>query len=341
MALAATALSDADKRIEDFEATAAGLEGELVDLADRVSDAEDAVEEATAMSDEAVAAMNAMALEFDDEIRAAAAAAQDDAIGLACSEARQAVRDGDRVPVAPLIAATVLAPLVGVDLELDLDPIRDELDRCASDEGALIDAEEKQADLVSDKGNGFYTVGEEIAPGLWHVAALPLSGDSGEFRFDVVISANKFSDGSRELLEVNVFVEAFRGGALFADCGTAANVSLPPSTLDVASRSASFVGVVPFSGCPQIPFSGNAFTLDIDWTGIGGRFVDNVIDNDPGRVCTMQTRERPATAEGTVSFQFEVDQEPPTTVSVDVTAENGQILVEKEICHSRGTPGPP
>ena len=208
-------------RVGELESTIDALEDERSDLEDEAEEAEDAAaeaiavaEEAMAAAEDAVAATNAMALRFDDEIRAAVATAQDDAIALACSEARSAARNEDRPPVAPLIAATVVDSLAGVDIELDLDPIRAELDRCTSEEVALIEAEQQQADLTADEGDGFYTVGDEIAPGLWRSTG---TGDScywERYNDSQDILGNHFGNagGSVRIRSTDAEVE-------FDDCG--------------------------------------------------------------------------------------------------------------------------
>lgn len=174
-------LERANAKASELQDSLAELTAQLNDARDEVldakkaqNDAESAKRAAQEARDAALdaaaaaeAARDEVLTRFDPEIQAAIAAAKASALSAACiggdtaGFANQTKPTLDSV-LAPLLDTVPAAALGGHDLSEDLDrtALQAELDRCFS-------AAQQRLQMVGPHGDGFFTVGVEIAAGKW------------------------------------------------------------------------------------------------------------------------------------------------------------------------------
>lgn len=135
--------------------------------------------------------LDALLLKYDPQIRAALARLETDLMGDSCALGRRDAKGGtpSSDPIDDL-DVDVPGGLQGRALEdlVDVEAVAREYTRCFKQERALIREKREQAQLTKNKGDGFYTVGEEIAAGTWRSTGgggscywERLSGFSGDF----------------------------------------------------------------------------------------------------------------------------------------------------------------
>lgn len=182
LAAAEAELATAEADVATLEETVEGLEADKTDLGGQLEEVsaelEAALGQVEAAEAERDAALQAQAdaeaaaadlrQRYDPEIQAQLAGAQGVAEQLACDAATAAGLAGDAAPdVADAIAAA--AQTLPRDLR---EAARDRIDRSAvqarADECyATGQAEQAAAQLAAPKGDGFWTIGVEMAPGRW------------------------------------------------------------------------------------------------------------------------------------------------------------------------------
>lgn len=161
------ALAEAAELASDI----AGLDARITeleeDLADELTGTEELEAELRAASAEreaALAEVESLLLAYDPEIQAAKARISEEAIPLACSLGTQAALDGGSAPSASVVISQLEAQetIAGFEVSdlVDEASVLAEARRCF-DEAKLDVA------LYGPHGNGFFTVGVEIGPGLW------------------------------------------------------------------------------------------------------------------------------------------------------------------------------
>lgn len=200
-------LQGAEETIEELEAQVDALEGQL-------SASEQATTEAETARDAALAELEELRLAYDDEIQQIIQSGVDSIVASTCSAIDEPLDDSQ--------VSNLIDRQIGEWSEQPGLPenAADALDRSAietqvSDCVAAAEEAARQAELTDPKGDGFYTVGEEIAPGTWE------SQGSGDGCYWARL------DAGQELID-NHFGNA--GGRItirssdteveFSDCGT-------------------------------------------------------------------------------------------------------------------------
>lgn len=179
---------------QDLAAKQTELDGALRSLEAAESDVdrlEATVTSLQSTSEQLQEDLDALLLKYDPQIRAALARLETDLIKDACALGRQDAKGGtpSSDPIDDL-DVDVPGGLQGRTLEdlVDVEAITREYTRCFKQERALIQEKREQAQLTKNRGDGFYTVGEEIAAGTWRSTGgggscywERLSGFSGDF----------------------------------------------------------------------------------------------------------------------------------------------------------------
>lgn len=154
-------IADLTGQIESLEARVEVAEGALQEGDQIILELESEIRSMRIERDEAVEQSTALLLAFDAQIQAARSELHSELIAYVC---QQAYTDAPPSSVDSAIDAYLnaspesAASLAGFDLDaiIDRPALQTELDRCKLD-----------ANLRTPKGDGFYTVGFEIAPGRW------------------------------------------------------------------------------------------------------------------------------------------------------------------------------
>lgn len=193
-----TELSAAQAAATELQDTLDASEADKASLADELEAARAEAEENLALADQRQIEIDRMALQYDPAIQKAIQTLESEAISTACDYGRSDAQD-DYFDDAPISRFGLELPpgAQGVALEdvIDEQAVLVEYERCFKERKAEIKQEKdkakqekQQARLTQDKGDGFYTVGEEIAPGTWRSTGggdacywERLSGFSGEF----------------------------------------------------------------------------------------------------------------------------------------------------------------
>lgn len=180
-----------ESTVEDLRGQLESAQGSLAAAQDSIDDVLDQRDAAEAERDAALSEAEQLRLAYDPEIQRALDEAVAQALPAACSQGREDARAGERRATGSID--------VGVDLpagvseaafsaRLDRQAIADEYERCYEEETDLIAERRQQRQLTRSKGSGFYTVGDEIAPGTWRSTGggdscywERLRGLSGEF----------------------------------------------------------------------------------------------------------------------------------------------------------------
>lgn len=199
LATALANLEDLQSRFDALEGQLDTVQGERDDLAQQLAAAQQEI--------------SGLLLAYDPQIQAAIAAGMQTVIDDTCASIT-----GDESPivVSNLIDAAVRAwenqPGLpeGAGDSLNREAIDAAVQGCLDDAvAALI-----QAELTADKGDGFYTVGTEIAPGVWESQG---SGDSCYWaRFD---AAGDINDNHFGLAGGRVTIQSSDAEVQFDDCG--------------------------------------------------------------------------------------------------------------------------
>lgn len=145
-----------------WEARAKTAETQSDEWEARAKTAETERDSALSEAEQSTADLNAILLTYDTQLRAARTRLQSDLEGLVCEA--QKGDPQDEVDVARFVSNAIAtipkltAALVGFDVAdlIDMDRLEGVRDDCLN-----------QAILTSPKGDGFYTVGDEIAVGTW------------------------------------------------------------------------------------------------------------------------------------------------------------------------------
>jgi hypothetical protein len=193
VAVALAAVERANGRIDELELSVADLEAQL---------------------QEALEDRDALLLRFDPEIQAAVAAGQANVIQAACLRMTGSETGANIASVVADEAATWSEQPglpAGADSQLDLETIRASVTECR-DAAA---AEALQAEMTSPKDDGFYTVGTEIAAGIWESTG---SGDDcywARLDSDQEIIDNHFGNAGGRIT-----IRSSDAEVEFSDCGT-------------------------------------------------------------------------------------------------------------------------
>jgi len=178
----------------DLEAKQADLDEALRGLAAAESDVqrfEATVRTLTSRSEQLQEDLDAVLLQYDPQIRAALGRLEMDLVKEACALGRTDAKDGTsrNDPLGDL-DVDVPGGLQGRTIEdlVDAKTVNGEYTRCYKQERSILEEKRQQAQLTKNKGDGFYTVGEEIAAGTWRSTGgggscywERLSGFSGDF----------------------------------------------------------------------------------------------------------------------------------------------------------------
>lgn len=189
------AQADTDAKQSQLDETAE----ELADAEARVVELEGTATEAQAEAQRLQAEVDALRLEYDPQIRNAINQLNDRAITAACTQGRTDAKKG-RANADPVTSIDVDVPagLQGQEFAdlIDTAAVTTEYTKCFREEKAALEEKRDRAQLTKDRGDGFFTVGDEIAPGTWRSTGggdscywERLSGLSGEFE-DII--ANHF-----------------------------------------------------------------------------------------------------------------------------------------------------
>lgn len=199
------ALQQASDRASQAETSLSQAQGDLASRQTELDDAlqrlDEVVSEATRLeatvttlqskSEQLQEDLDAVLLQYDPQIRAALATLQNDLVQDACTLGQQDAPTGT-ASSDPLDDLNVTVPggLQGRSIEdlVDVDAVSREYTRCFKQERAILQDKRDQAQLTKDKGDGFYSVGEEMAAGTWKSTGggnscywERLSGFSGDF----------------------------------------------------------------------------------------------------------------------------------------------------------------
>lgn len=159
-------IPDLREDLEVAEQTIAELQAEIEVLEDELSDVDQARSDAEAARDEALAELEELRLAYDDEIQQVLADGVSAVVDSACSAIDEPLDDAQ---VAELIDRQISdwaeQPGLPEDASdvLDREAIESQVAACV----AAAEEQARQAQLTEPRGDGFYTVGEEIAPGTW------------------------------------------------------------------------------------------------------------------------------------------------------------------------------
>lgn len=135
--------------------------------------------------------LDAILLQYDPQIRAALSQLQTVLVQDACTMGRKDAKDGtgSRDPLSDL-NVDVPGGLHCRTLEelVDIEVMTAEYTRCFKEERSVLQEKRQTEQLTKDKGDGFYTVGEQMAAGTWRSTGggsscywERLSGLSGDF----------------------------------------------------------------------------------------------------------------------------------------------------------------
>lgn len=161
-------LVEAQETLASETARAGAAEGQVTELEGQLSTAQGELTDAESALTDALAEAEALTIAYDPQIQAARAEAGPVAMTLACAMGRADARQSLRHD-ADAVFTELAGDYPGVDLAavLDDDAINTEMGRCREEETALIAEEAEQERLTAPRGDGFYTVGDEIAAGKW------------------------------------------------------------------------------------------------------------------------------------------------------------------------------
>lgn len=159
-------IPDLREDLQAAEQTIGELQTQLEALEDELSDAEQARSDAEAARDEALAELEELRLAYDDEIQQVLADGVSAVVDSVCSAIDEPLDDAQ---VAELIDRQISEwseqPGLPEDASEVLD--REAIENQVADCVEAAEEQARQAQLTEPKGDGFYTVGEEIAPGTW------------------------------------------------------------------------------------------------------------------------------------------------------------------------------
>lgn len=154
------------EQVDDLEARVSELQTEVEQEAQTRKEAESALAEAEAALEEAQSEVAALRLAYDDEIQQILSDGVSAVVDSSCSAIDGVLTDSQVTELIDRqIADWVGQPGLpeGADEHLDRQAIEEQVATCVA-EGA---EEARQAELREAKSDGFWTVGEEIAPGTW------------------------------------------------------------------------------------------------------------------------------------------------------------------------------
>lgn len=161
-----TTIEDLSEEFQAAQDRIEELEGEIEALRDELSQEAQAREDAESAREEALAELEALRLAYDDEIQEILDNGVAAVVDSSCSAIDEAL---DESQVANLIDRQIgdWADQPGLPENsadaLDREAIEAQVAECA----AAAAEEARLAELREPKGDGFWTVGEEIAPGTW------------------------------------------------------------------------------------------------------------------------------------------------------------------------------
>jgi len=184
-------LSQAEQDLSDRQAELDEALRSLAAAEENIEQLEATVTTLTDKSEQLQDDLDAVLLQFDPQIQTALASLEIDLADQACAQGRKDAQDGSasKDPVSDL-NVDVPGGLRGRTLDelVDTDLISAEYTSCYKEERAILQEKREQAQLIKDKGDGFYTVGEEMAAGTWRSTGggdscywERLSGFSGDF----------------------------------------------------------------------------------------------------------------------------------------------------------------
>lgn len=162
----ASTIPDLREDLETAEQTLSDLQAQIEELEAELTQADNARREAESARDEALAELEELRLAYDDEIQQVLANGVTAVVDSSCSAIEEPLDDQQ---VAELIDRQVSEwaqqpglPDNAAD-SLDREAIESQVAECV----ATVEEQARQAELTEPKGDGFYTVGEEIAAGTW------------------------------------------------------------------------------------------------------------------------------------------------------------------------------
>lgn len=214
-------LDELRDQLEAAEAALADVEDQLASTESQVSQVETERQQLLSERDEALAELaaaleraQALELAFDAEIAAARQLFAGGVTAFVCSHQEQ--NPASRVDVQATVATYLaehpdqLAALAGYDMEtlVSLDQLETERNRC-------YDEFHQQYLLTRSKGDGFYTVGVEIAPGTWRSDGSGSGCYWARLDRNQEILANHFGSAGG-----SVTIRASDYEVEFSDCGT-------------------------------------------------------------------------------------------------------------------------
>jgi len=162
LSTAQTELESETGRADTAETSAEDYEGQLAVVTHALDSARTALEDLRIENAD-------LLLAYDPQIQAAREEVTPLAFDLACTMGRANARANLAAPRASTVIDGLEPDYPGLDLTaiLDADTITAEAERCHTDELAIMQVEALQELLTASRGDGFYTVGDEIAPGRW------------------------------------------------------------------------------------------------------------------------------------------------------------------------------
>jgi hypothetical protein len=216
------ALAARDAAEADRDAAVAAAEQQRDEaVAAAQAELDSAVAAAQKERDTAVAQAEALRLQYDPQIQAQVAGVAQAALDLACAAGDEAAAGGRPRPTVGSVVDRAVGDLPGdlvaaAEGAVDTAAVDAQLTACYDAKTQALAAEAAQAALVAPHGDGFWTVGLEIAPGLWRSDG---SGDSCYWQIS--------PDGNPDDIIDNHFGDAggsvtLRAGQEFEtdDCGT-------------------------------------------------------------------------------------------------------------------------
>lgn len=178
-------LTTAQSQITSLEEDRESLRAEIGDMQDRLGEMTGELREAEAELEDAQATIRDLMLAYDPQIQETKRDLAASALPVACEAGEQAARSGSPAPTGRDIEREIadLGPTAGFELKdlLDMDALTSRARECH-------EAERQRLILYGPHGSAFYTVGDEIGPGLWRSTGSGdgcywerLKGLSGEF----------------------------------------------------------------------------------------------------------------------------------------------------------------
>lgn len=207
-------LAGAEATIAELEETVSSLESQIGDLEAELSTSQSERSTIESLLAEATAEVEALVLEYDAEIQAAIAESQQALIVAACERITGAETDTNiSTIVAEEVSSWASRPGLpeGAADQVDQAAVRAAVSACR--DTAATEAEVEV--LTSPKDSGFYTVGTEIAAGVWESTG---SGDGcywARLDSDQEIIDNHFGDAGGRIT-----IRASDAEVELSDCGT-------------------------------------------------------------------------------------------------------------------------